>query len=487
MLGTQLLTSLSKTIQQEVWKCDESSELPSLADNVASTSTNVYASCHSAVDVLNGLLMFDKIEDGHVRLRLKPHNLVKSISSWAEPFASQATEERIKLVYSGDECFPRDVYSISISIDDVKFTMAMRNLISNALKFTPAGGAVTISALLLEERESEGPCVRITVKDTGCGILPENHFNLFKDVVHFNATEARNGEGSGLGLYVSRHIISKHGGLLSLDSSGVPGEGCAFHVDLPIFRESHTPSTHTISVYSQTPSRPLILNNSSVSSASQTEDPEPSHSPTNVHKSTSFDFVRYSRHKHQSVVPVTSVYGEGNDVVQLKTALVVDDVKTCRKMLSRVLRPFFENVIEMDDGVGAVAAVKNSFETEPIDMIFLDSVMPNMSGIEACKIIREMGFGGPIIAVTGNIVPEDVEEFLAAGADKLVGKPMKLDTLVTTLQEFKVSTLLDTRRTLNSHSAMSLATTPQSSSATGDLEAGWKSKSDMLCRLEDVT
>ena len=89
MLGTQLLTSLSKTIQQEVWKCDESSELPSLADNVASTSTNVYASCHSAVDVLNGLLMFDKIEDGHVRLRLKPHNLVKSISSWAEPFASQ--------------------------------------------------------------------------------------------------------------------------------------------------------------------------------------------------------------------------------------------------------------------------------------------------------------------------------------------------------------------------------------------------------------
>ena len=56
-----------------------------------------------------------------------------------------------------------------------------------------------------------------------------------------------------------------------------------------------------------------------------------------------------------------------------------------------------------------------------------------MSGIEACKLIRTMGFRGPIVAVTGNIVPEDVEEFLAAGADKLVGKPMKLETLVTTL------------------------------------------------------
>jgi len=62
--------------------------------------------------------------------------------------------------------------------------------------------------------------------------------------------------------------------------------------------------------------------------------------------------------------------------------------------------------------------------------------MPNMSGIEACRIIRDMGYTGPIVAVTGNVVEEDVNAFLAAGADKLVGKPMKLDTLVATLQEF---------------------------------------------------
>mmetsp|Transcript_3672 Transcript_3672/g.5677 ORF Transcript_3672/g.5677 Transcript_3672/m.5677 type:complete len:776 (+) Transcript_3672:225-2552(+) len=457
MLGSQVLSSSAKNIQQEAWQCDEGSQLQSLADTMASTSANVYASCQSAVDVLNGLLVFDKIEDGHLRLRLKLQNLMQSIVGWVEPSELQASEERVNLVYSGAESFADQVHTTIISVDNIKFAIVMRNLISNALKFTPPGGKVTVSARLLgrkevpEELEHIPSVVRITVKDTGCGIPPENQSKLFKDVVQFSATEARNGEGSGLGLYVSRNIVRKHGGLLSLESSGIPGEGCAFHIDLPTADEyTVSKSTHKLSCQ--------LVDKGSSGSSTPIDDNELNSvrskpTATNLCCQSHDDFVRYSTKKVNRIVPVCSDQHEDSGI-EYHTALVVDDVKTCRKMLSRVLKPYFENIIEKEDGVGAVEAVKESFVKENIDMIFLDSVMPNMSGIEACKLIRTMGFRGPIVAVTGNIVPEDVEEFLAAGADKLVGKPMKLETLVTTLDEFKYSSRDTTRRVFNCESAV---------------------------------
>eukprot|EP00602_Paraphysomonas_sp_CaronLab_P012206 CAMPEP_0185038082 /NCGR_PEP_ID=MMETSP1103-20130426/33292_1 /TAXON_ID=36769 /ORGANISM="Paraphysomonas bandaiensis, Strain Caron Lab Isolate" /LENGTH=496 /DNA_ID=CAMNT_0027576353 /DNA_START=935 /DNA_END=2426 /DNA_ORIENTATION=+ len=472
MLGTQMLSTYVQGIQQEAWKYADSPKLSSLADNVASTSTSVYGSCHSAVDVLNGLLLYNKIEDGDMRLRLKTQNLIQSISGWVEPFTSQASEEQICLIYSGDECFPSDIQSAWVAVDNIKFTMVMRNLLSNALKFTAAGGTITVSARLLGREElavleGDDPMVRITVKDTGCGILPENQSKLFKDMVQFSATEARNGEGSGLGLYVSRNIVSKHGGLLTLESSGISGEGCSFHVDLPLKSNPTDPST--------TGNLPITLEkrNSSASSVAPLDfEPDP-----NLHIKPVVEYVKPSdNNRRRVVVPLN--YSDDIDVGSTKfhCALVVDDVKTCRKMLSRALKPHFAKIVEREDGVGAVGAVKESFVKDGIDMIFLDSVMPNMGGIEACKIIRDMGYEGPIIAVTGNIVPEDVEEFLAAGADKLVGKPMRLDTLITTLKEFQPGT---THRALQSQSSR---TPCRNLYVTDDIEIGRTAD----CQLEEV-
>jgi CheY-like chemotaxis protein len=80
--------------------------------------------------------------------------------------------------------------------------------------------------------------------------------------------------------------------------------------------------------------------------------------------------------------------------------------------------------------VEAVAAVKHSMETDaPIDMIFMDQVMPNMTGTEATRIIRDMGFDGGIIAVTGNVLEEDMQSVLAAGTDEIVLKPLKVPDL----------------------------------------------------------
>jgi osomolarity two-component system, sensor histidine kinase SLN1 len=80
--------------------------------------------------------------------------------------------------------------------------------------------------------------------------------------------------------------------------------------------------------------------------------------------------------------------------------------------------------------VEAVAAVRHSMEMDaPIDMIFMDQVMPNMTGTEATRIIRHMGFDGGIIAVTGNVLEEDMQSVLAAGTDEIVLKPLKVPDL----------------------------------------------------------
>jgi CheY-like chemotaxis protein len=81
--------------------------------------------------------------------------------------------------------------------------------------------------------------------------------------------------------------------------------------------------------------------------------------------------------------------------------------------------------------VNAVKRLLNEGET--INVIFLDSFMPNMGGIEACKQIRALGYSGLVLAISGNVIPEDIQEFLAAGADHFIGKPFKLEQLQAVL------------------------------------------------------
>jgi CheY-like chemotaxis protein len=84
------------------------------------------------------------------------------------------------------------------------------------------------------------------------------------------------------------------------------------------------------------------------------------------------------------------------------------------------------------DGREAVEAVRQCIERQeqPYDVIFMDSLMPNMNGIDATRIIiKELKFPNPVIAVTGNMLPEDVRDFESAGVLTVLGKPLELDKL----------------------------------------------------------
>jgi CheY-like chemotaxis protein len=108
-------------------------------------------------------------------------------------------------------------------------------------------------------------------------------------------------------------------------------------------------------------------------------------------------------------------------------ALVVDDSKFNRKMLSRTINDFFSEVVQAEDGLEAIKHVENSIAVKkPFDIIFMDSIMPNMGGIEATAKIRALGYSSLIIGVTGDITEEDAEKFVKCGVNDVMLKPLLL-------------------------------------------------------------
>lgn len=118
---------------------------------------------------------------------------------------------------------------------------------------------------------------------------------------------------------------------------------------------------------------------------------------------------------------------EDSRLTKYKRALVVDDSKFNRKMLSRTINPFFDDVVLAEDGAEAVALIQSSIQNNtPYDIIFMDSIMPVMGGIEATAKIRELGYASLIIGVTGDITEEDAEKFVKCGVNDVMLKPLLL-------------------------------------------------------------
>jgi CheY-like chemotaxis protein len=118
-----------------------------------------------------------------------------------------------------------------------------------------------------------------------------------------------------------------------------------------------------------------------------------------------------------------------------RRALVVDDSALNRKMVANVLKDYFSEVVQAGDGLEALDAMRRAMESNQVfDIVFMDSIMPNMGGIEACRVMRSLGFTNMIIAVTGNILPEDVREYADAGANDVLIKPLKIEKLEETLE-----------------------------------------------------
>jgi len=450
-----------------------------MADNeTIQTIVDVKTSMDIAVNVLNELLTFDKLESGTLLLERTELNAMELIEKTVKPFQVQAKRAKVSLsIIPNDEIILLITKTAKIYADDNKVAQVLRNLVSNGLKFTPKGGKVEVFVDIVNVEVNRSAITKyaepvkhlvISVTDTGPGISEENQKKLFNDIVQFNPGKLQGGGGSGIGLYISHGIVKLHEGELSVASKG-EGHGCTFTLTLPLIREVHQPSPQGRMSLKRTPSGKVFYKSKLVRQFSTMSRNKIHVSCSISVKSESNDFyegkvmdfphsfsalqtpisamsspfaahmLNFPQTPQHELVP-GHVSNASRDDHSLNSALaplpqlrvlVVDDTPLSRKMQCRLLKRRCRAFIEAEDGQQAVDIIRESLASNDIqsaiDLILMDSVMPVLTGVEAARKIREMGYDGMIVGITGNVAQDDIDVFLDNGADIVLPKPLEMD------------------------------------------------------------
>ena len=375
---------------------------------------DVQSNAQTAVDVLNDMLNYDKVEHREMRLERSVIPLWHFIDNSFNEFRLPATKKSIDLtrfcssenfdtagsesmdcdleqgLSSSSSCLPCSARLTCLIGDAFRLRQVFRNLLSNAIKFTAENGVihVHVSAIKSDASAEEYEAVqlvdnqevhvrkcgfvRISVKDNGVGLTSDQLGRLFGEGVQFNANRLQNGQGSGLGLFITKDIVERHEGSLQATSEGI-GRGATFVLELPLYHVHDSEFTTQLESFSS-----VLPDNSK---------------PFSIH------------------------------IARLHI-LIVEDVVSNRKLLRRILERQGHICEEAENGQVALDKVRHS--DRPYDTILMDFEMPVMDGPTATQQIRELDSDVFIVGVTGNTLSEDVEYFKSCGADAVVAKPVQL-------------------------------------------------------------
>jgi len=191
-------------------------------DDIRTRGKTIYQATASIYDLLENLLQWSRLQRGRMEYAPVCLDMSDIVAVNAQLLASVAANKKITVT----SALPP---TLKILADQNMVDTITRNLISNALKFTPIGGQVTISAQLAENTPG---WVEITVRDTGVGITPDNQARLFKLEVHHSTPGTSAETGTGLGLILCQEMVHQHGGQIWIESQ--VGIGTAVKFTLPL-------------------------------------------------------------------------------------------------------------------------------------------------------------------------------------------------------------------------------------------------------------
>ena len=221
-------------------------------EDLSETTSLIKESASVALETLNEMLTFDKIEEKKLVLETDDVDVWTFVSETVRPFRLNAATEKVQLTVECVDLESDWLKNVCIKADRFKLNQVLRNFLSNALKFcSREKGEVLVTVerrpLSASRVRSVGPrsdahatddVVRVSVRDNGLGISADNQKKLFGQYVQFNAGQAQKGGGSGLGLWISKTLVEMHGGVVGAESEG-EGKGCSFYFELPLLeRES---------------------------------------------------------------------------------------------------------------------------------------------------------------------------------------------------------------------------------------------------------
>ena len=333
--------------------------------------------------LVNQLLDLQRLNAGRMQPSFHPCDLTEFVSQIVESFRPYCEKKKLHLATQLDECSP-------VYLDMEKFDKVVYNLLSNAMKFTPEGG--TISVRLKSERDR---CI-LQVQDTGIGIVQEQIPYLFERFRQAEGSANRSYEGSGLGLALVKELVELHGGQVTVES--VYGQGTTFSLWL-VTGNAHLPTPQVVET-------PAEVNTSRASV-----------------ELADLELVESTTDNIEDITINSSPNIDTQDSA-LKTQhsiLVVDDNPDLRTYVSEIFR---RNGYQVKTARNGYEGHNTAKEIMP-SLIVTDLMMPLVSGLEMIQLIRneEKLKGTPIILLTAKVDEETRIEGTEHGADAYLAKP----------------------------------------------------------------
>ncbi len=342
----------------------------------------VFTSGNDLLQLINEILDLSKVEAG--KMPIDPHTFpLAQVREYIEQtFRHVANQKDLTFEIRMNADLPENVFS-----DVNRLQQILKNLLSNAFKFTASGG-VTLTVARSERDSGEG-MLSFSVRDSGIGIPVEKQKLIFEAFQQADGTTSRKYGGTGLGLTISREIARLLGG--TIDVVSAPSQGSTFTLHLPVRYAG------------------------------------PEVQPRNVDPEAGAD----------SRTPVPSLPRNAN-LSGLKVLVVDDDVRNLFALQS-VLEARGIQVLHADNGRLAIEVLA---QHQDVDLVLMDTMMPEMDGISATRAIREIARYRtmPIISLTAKAMKGDREKAIEAGATDYVTKPVDSERLLAVIHHWVNST-----------------------------------------------
>ena len=338
--------------------------------------------------LVNQILDFRKYENGMMEYTPVPVDILSSFEGWNESFLAVVRKKHIH--FSFDKLADTDYHTLA---DVEKLERIYFNLLSNAFKFTPENGKVTVRLSPLTKED--GRWIRFTVANTGSMISVEHIRNIFDRFYRIDMHHA----GSGIGLALVKAFVELHKGTISVESD--EKQGTIFTVDLPMQTCEVTVSVDSPLSSSIGASVSSALNNAQVAEEEETERDYDSSKPS---------------------------------------VLIIDDNADIRSYVHSLLHADY-TVIEAVDGS---EGIRKAMKYVP-DLIISDVMMPGIDGIECCRRLKSelQTCHIPVILLTACSLDEQRIQGYDGGADSYISKPFSSQLLLA-----RVRNLIDSHRRL---------------------------------------
>ena len=339
--------------------------------------------------LINDILDLSKIESGNMELIYEDIYSADLLDDIKGLFGAVAEDKGVEFII-------HDNYNDSFSTDKTKLSQVLKNLLSNAFKFTKEG---SVSVELNKENDN----LLIIIKDTGIGIPKDKLVSIFDAFKQVDGSISREFGGTGLGLSISKTIIDLMGGDIRVESEY--GEGSSFIISLAL--KKATKHSEVI--------KPSEVKEEETPSVEIEE-----------------DFI-----KQQSIVSAIIEEDEPEQIseneLSAKNILIVDDDSRNIFTLTSTLESMGAEVYSAFNGKEAIDLLEDGIE---VDLILMDIMMPVMDGLKAIESIKENDKFKeiPIIAITAKTMPEDKQKCLDAGANDYLAKPLVYSALLSTIK-----------------------------------------------------